>query len=220
MIVSHANRFIFFHNPKCAGTSFRDALKLYHDDGFNFWDIFHAPYFKNHIDHTHLRLWEIQAQFPHLFRCAESYNSVIFVRSAHARFLSAGTSTSRSSSRRSISRRHPASSHPNGQPGGKRRRVHGRGAVASRAAEPVGSAPQSLAYRPDAGARIARRGRVRARVLCRTTSPICGPTGGWHPSPRSRWRRPRKAALGFDRHPGERAASADRLQGLHPDHVG
>ena len=89
VIVSHANRFIFFHNPKCAGTSFRDTLKSHHDDSFNFWGIFNAPYFKNNIDHTHLRLWELQAQFPRIFACAESYNSVIFVRNPSARFLSA-----------------------------------------------------------------------------------------------------------------------------------
>jgi Sulfotransferase family len=89
VIVSHTNRFIFFHNPKCAGTSFRDTLKPYHDDAFTFWGIFYAPYFKNHIDHTHLRLWEMQVQFPKIFACAESYNSVIFVRSPYARFLSA-----------------------------------------------------------------------------------------------------------------------------------
>jgi hypothetical protein len=71
VIVSHTNRFIFFHNPKCAGTSFRDTLKPYHDDAFTFWGIFYAPYFKNHIDHTHLRLWEMQVQFPKIFACAE-----------------------------------------------------------------------------------------------------------------------------------------------------
>ncbi|WP_158921201.1 sulfotransferase family 2 domain-containing protein [Acidisphaera sp. S103] len=89
MIVSHANRFIFFHNPKCAGTSFRDMLKPYHDDPFTFWGIFHAPYFRNDIDHTHLRLWEMQAQFPKIFACTDTYNSVIFVRDPYARFLSA-----------------------------------------------------------------------------------------------------------------------------------
>jgi hypothetical protein len=89
VIVSHANRFIFFHNPKCAGCSFREVLQPYHDDGFTFWGIHYAPYFKNRIDHTHLRLWEMQAQFPQIFRCAESYNSVIFVRNPFARFLSA-----------------------------------------------------------------------------------------------------------------------------------
>ncbi|MCB8881835.1 sulfotransferase family 2 domain-containing protein [Acidisoma cellulosilytica] len=89
MIVSHARKFIFFHNPKCAGTSFRDMLKPYHDDGFTFWGVFRAPYFKNHIDHTHLRLWEMQAQFPDIFACAMAYNSVIFVRNPYERFLSA-----------------------------------------------------------------------------------------------------------------------------------
>jgi hypothetical protein len=89
MIVSHVNKFIFFHNPKCAGTSFRDVLKPYHDDEFIFWGIFYSPYFRNHIDHTHLRLWEMQAQFPRIFACTETYNSVIFVRDPYARFLSA-----------------------------------------------------------------------------------------------------------------------------------
>lgn len=89
MIVSHAQRFIFFHNPKCAGTSFRDMLKPYHDDSFSFWGVYYASYFKNHIDHTHLRLWEMQAQFPAIFQCTATYNSVIFVRSPYARFLAA-----------------------------------------------------------------------------------------------------------------------------------
>ena len=89
MIVSHARRFIFFHNPKCAGTSFRDALKPWHDDPFNFWGIYHASYFRNAIDHTHLRLWELQAQFPAIFDKTATYDSLIFVRDPYARFLSA-----------------------------------------------------------------------------------------------------------------------------------
>jgi hypothetical protein len=89
MIVSHSHRFIFFHNPKCAGTSFRNALMPYHDDGFTFWGIFNSPYFKNDIDHTHLRLWDMHAQFPKIFACADRYNSIIFVRNPYDRFLSA-----------------------------------------------------------------------------------------------------------------------------------
>lgn len=89
MIVSHAHQFIFFHNPKCAGTSFRNTIAAYHDDEFTFWGVFRSSYFKNEIDHSHLRLWELHAQFPRLFACAESYNSVIFVRDPFARFLSA-----------------------------------------------------------------------------------------------------------------------------------
>lgn len=89
MIVSHSHRFIFFHNPKCAGTSFRDTLKPYHDDKFTFWGVYNAAYFNKEIDHTHLRLWEIQLQFPEIFSCFETYNSVIFVRNPYDRFLSA-----------------------------------------------------------------------------------------------------------------------------------
>ena len=80
MIVSHARQFIFFHNPKCAGTSMRVALADYHDDPFSFWGIFPAPFFRNHIDHTHLRLWEMQVLFPHIIRAAQTYRTVIFVR--------------------------------------------------------------------------------------------------------------------------------------------
>jgi hypothetical protein len=64
-------------------------LKPYHDDTFTFWGVFRSGYFRNHIDHTHLRLWEMQAQFPEIFARAATYNSVIFVRNPYERFLSA-----------------------------------------------------------------------------------------------------------------------------------
>ncbi len=89
MIVSHARRFIFFHNPKCAGMSFREALDPYHDDPFKFWGIYPAPFFRNSLDHSHIRLWELQQLFPHVFACAESYASVIFARNPWDRFVSA-----------------------------------------------------------------------------------------------------------------------------------
>ncbi len=89
MIVSHARRVIFFHNPKCAGTSFRNALAAYHDDEVIFGGCSTPRKFKNDIDHTHLRLWEIRAQFPRIWSCVASYESVIFVRDPRARFLSA-----------------------------------------------------------------------------------------------------------------------------------
>jgi hypothetical protein len=89
MIVSHERKFIFFHNPKCAGMSFRDGLKPYHDDEVSFWGIYSAPYFRNALDHSHLRLWEMQALFPRILDCATTYNSVIFVRNPYLRFISA-----------------------------------------------------------------------------------------------------------------------------------
>jgi Sulfotransferase family len=90
MIVSHARRFIFFHNPKCAGTAFRNALQPLHDDIVTFWGPRDVPYFRNRLDHTHLRLWELAAVYPALFRAAVGdYRSVMFVRNPYARFLSA-----------------------------------------------------------------------------------------------------------------------------------
>lgn len=88
MIVSHARKFIFFHNPKCAGTSLREALAAYHDDPVPFWGIHRAPYFGNLVDYAHLRSWELEALFPHIFAAAETYRSVIFVRNPYQRFVS------------------------------------------------------------------------------------------------------------------------------------
>lgn len=89
VIICHKHRFIFFHNPKCAGMSFRDVLKNYHDDQLSFYGIYNAPFFKNALDRGHLRLWELYALFPRVFDCATKYNSIILVRNPHARFLAA-----------------------------------------------------------------------------------------------------------------------------------
>ena len=89
MIVSHARRFIFFHNPKCADMSFREALDPYHDDPFKFWGVYSAPFCRNVLDHSHFRLWELQQLFPKVFGCAEDYASVIFVRNPWDKFVSA-----------------------------------------------------------------------------------------------------------------------------------
>ena len=90
MIVSHKRRFIFFHNPKCDGTAFRSAIRQFHDDPVTFWGPQDVPYFRNRLDHTHLRLWELAVAHPALFRSAlGDYRSLIFVRNPYRRFLSA-----------------------------------------------------------------------------------------------------------------------------------
>lgn len=89
MIVPKHHRLIFFHNPKCAGTSFRDALMPYHDDPTPFWGVFVSSYFQSRVDHAHLGLWELHPQFPGIFACTETYMSVVFVRNPGQRFLSA-----------------------------------------------------------------------------------------------------------------------------------
>jgi hypothetical protein len=89
MIVSHSKRFIFVHIPKCAGTSFRDALKRYHDDSENFWYRRYHPYFGCEIDYAHMRLWELHALFPGILDAMAHYETLALVRSPYERFISA-----------------------------------------------------------------------------------------------------------------------------------
>src|SRR5579871_2155915 len=89
MIVSHSRRFIFIHNPKAAGTSFRDALKQYHDDAVDFWYRRYSPYFGCEIDYAHMRLWELSALFPTMFDALPEYETLVLVRNPYERFVSA-----------------------------------------------------------------------------------------------------------------------------------
>ena len=89
MIVSHSRQFIFLHIPKCAGTSFRNALKPYHDDSQSFWYRHHSAYFGCELDYAHLRLWELHALFPRLFEALASYKTLALMRNPYERFISA-----------------------------------------------------------------------------------------------------------------------------------
>jgi len=89
MIISHTRRFIFFHNPRCAGTSFRSLLSAYHDDPHVFQGFVDAQSFNTLVDYSHLRLWELRSLFPAAFELASQYRSVICVRKSSERFVSA-----------------------------------------------------------------------------------------------------------------------------------
>lgn len=89
MIISHAKKFIFVHNPKCAGTAFRALVASHHDHAMQFWGIDHKSYFQRDTDYAHLRLWELAVLYPEVMRYFETYNSVAFVRNPFQRFLSA-----------------------------------------------------------------------------------------------------------------------------------
>ena len=89
MIISHAKRFVFLHNPKCAGTSFREALRPYHDDPENFWYRRYQPYFGCEIDLAHMRLWELNALYPRIFDAMGQYETLVLVRNPYERFISA-----------------------------------------------------------------------------------------------------------------------------------
>jgi hypothetical protein len=88
MIVSHARKFIFIHNPKCAGTSFRTAIDVYDDHGLKFWGLFYNPFFMKNLDYAHLRTWEVAAVFPEIMEKFSSYRSIVFVKNPYTRFVS------------------------------------------------------------------------------------------------------------------------------------
>jgi hypothetical protein len=89
MIVSSARQFVFIHNPKAAGTSFRAAIAHLHDDPVVFWGLQPAPCFGRVLDFAHLRVWELAEMYPQLAAAAAGGNSLIFVRNPYTRFLSA-----------------------------------------------------------------------------------------------------------------------------------
>ena len=89
MIISHAHRFVMYHNPKTAGMSLRAALLPYHDDPRPAYGIVETPWFDYPLDFAHLRLHEIQRLFPSLIGSMRAYRSLIVVRNPYKRFISA-----------------------------------------------------------------------------------------------------------------------------------
>lgn len=89
MIISKSRRFVFFHNPKVAGTSFRQAISEYHDFGRIFWGVEYSPFFQTNVDLAHLRTWELPCVAPGLFRTLDQYRSLVFLRNPERRFVSA-----------------------------------------------------------------------------------------------------------------------------------
>ncbi|MDD2877826.1 MAG: sulfotransferase family 2 domain-containing protein [Acidiphilium sp.] len=88
MIVSHQHQFVFIHNPKCAGSSFRSQIGHLHDDPTSFWDIQTNEHLGLPQDFAHLRLWELQAFHGDLFARIAHYRSVVFVRNPFRRLVS------------------------------------------------------------------------------------------------------------------------------------
>lgn len=88
MIVSHKHRFVFIHNPKCAGTSFRQQIVQYHDDETTFWGYEVSPHLGIQLDLAHLRLWELASLRRPLMRRISGYRSAVFVRNPFRRLVS------------------------------------------------------------------------------------------------------------------------------------
>ncbi len=89
MLICHAKRFIFIHNPKAAGTTFRTAINPLHDHPVVFWGFADDPYFQARLDLAHLRSWELPVVAPDVFALMGEYKTLAFVRDPLERFLSA-----------------------------------------------------------------------------------------------------------------------------------
>ena len=89
MIVCHKNKFIFIHNPKAAGTSFRNAIKKYHDHPKEFWGTAPDPFFGATVDLAHLRAWELPIVAPAVYEVMKDYTTLAFARDPEQRFISA-----------------------------------------------------------------------------------------------------------------------------------
>lgn len=89
VIVSRARGFVFVHNPKVAGTSFRNAINAYHDHPTRFWGVLWGQRFGHNLDLAHLRNWELAVVAPDVLEMMPRCNSLAFVRPPVDRFYSA-----------------------------------------------------------------------------------------------------------------------------------
>lgn len=89
MIVSDRHGFIFVHNPKAGGMSFRTALKPM-DDSDGFYDGWRPyPPKGRQLDRMHLTLAQIRRHHPETFAKFETHYSFGFVRDPYQRMCSA-----------------------------------------------------------------------------------------------------------------------------------
>jgi hypothetical protein len=89
MIVCNERKFVFIHNPKAAGTSFRKVIEQYHDHHRRFWGLVQDPFLQAQVDLAHLRSWELAIVAPSLFERLAEFRSLVFVRHPARRFISA-----------------------------------------------------------------------------------------------------------------------------------
>lgn len=88
MIISHAHRFVFFHNPKAGGTSVRKAIEGFNDTGFGLWGADPAQTAGIETDRAHLGIDEFIRFYPDLWDEVRDYRKFCLCRDPQARFLS------------------------------------------------------------------------------------------------------------------------------------
>lgn len=87
MIISDRKKFIFLHNPKCAGTSIRNKLMQY-DDRNNYYWLF-SELFGYKFDKAHMSLSTFYKFNKDDFSLMKDYFTFGFVRNPYTRIVSA-----------------------------------------------------------------------------------------------------------------------------------
>jgi len=87
MIISESNKFIFIHNPKCAGTTVRNSLEKFDTRDGYYWLFDEVDDRK--IDKAHLALNILHRYAPQDFELLKKYFVFGFVRNPYDRVISA-----------------------------------------------------------------------------------------------------------------------------------
>ena len=93
MIVSDSQKFVFIHNPKCAGTSIRYCLKFYETMNSFFEG---AKTIENEkVGLMHMPLWKLSSLFPNIFQSKLlGYYTFVTIRNPYTRTIAAFNSSS------------------------------------------------------------------------------------------------------------------------------
>ena len=91
MLISDTQKFVFIHNPKCAGTTVRQNLMAFDSRNDFYWEFADVDGIK--IDKAHLTQQVFRRFRPDDFALLEHYFTFGFVRNPYRRFISAFNET-------------------------------------------------------------------------------------------------------------------------------
>lgn len=89
MIVSDTEKFVFIHNPKCAGMSCHNTLLPYDTRDNLFFEWRPVNEAGKILDLAHITPFQMRRFFPKAFAGVQGYLKFVFVRDPYQRFMSA-----------------------------------------------------------------------------------------------------------------------------------